>query len=94
MDGKEIQVLSSGMHDFLNRRIAHDLPEGIKRAAGLDCREIDDGRGRFCGNLNEFELGHKTVFAYEFRIEREARAVPKLFAEIAQYVGACNVVRW
>jgi hypothetical protein len=73
MDREEIQVLSSGMHNFLNRRVTHNLPEGIQRAACHHCGEIDDCRRSFRGDLNQFKLGHKAVFAHKFSVECQAR---------------------
>ena len=48
----------------------------------------------FGGDLNEFELGHKRFFAYEFRIERQARAISQLLAQLTERTRIRNVVMW
>ena len=71
MSGKEIEILPSGVNDFLNLGITDKFPEGVERSAGLHGGKVDDGSGGGGGDLDQFESWNKCVFADEFRIQSQ-----------------------
>jgi hypothetical protein len=81
MEGKQIEILPSGVDDFLNLAIADEFPEGVERSAGLHGRKVDDGGGGGGGNLDQFESWDKGIFPDEFRIQSQSRTLPQRVTE-------------
>ena len=81
MYGKKIEILPTGMDDFLNLGITDELPEDVERSAGLHGRKVDDGSSGGGGDLDQFESWNKGVFADEFRIQSQSRTLPQHVAE-------------
>ncbi len=71
MCGKQIEILTPGMEDFLDFGLTDKFPEDVERSAGLDGRKVNDGSGGSGGDLNQFQSWNKCVFADEFRIQSQ-----------------------
>ena len=76
MDGKEIEILPSRMHDLFNLRVTDELPEDVERSARLHGGKIDDSSSGGSGDLDQFEPRDKGVFPDEFRIQCQSRTLP------------------
>jgi hypothetical protein len=81
MYGKKIEILSTGVNNFLNLGITDEFPEDVERPAGLHGRKVDNGGGRGGGDLDQFEPRNKGVFSNEFRIQSQSWTLPQRMAE-------------
>ena len=91
MSHEQLQVLATGVKDFLNAVVADHRPEVGHWLAVLDGLKIDDGGDPVRRDLDKLQARNKTILSDEFGIDGNAVLAWQLLAQPGQVIRRRNI---